>query len=82
MTTQFDIYGRNQISEFHMTIQLDKFADIHNSPCQPFGAGLALENFVPFAAIPHIMSKTKELKAPARPTSFAVQVYQSRLFRM
>jgi hypothetical protein len=32
-----------------MTIQLDKFTDIHNSPCQPFGAGLALENFVPFA---------------------------------
>ena len=33
-----------------MTILLDKFADIRNSPGQPFGAGLAFKNFVPFSA--------------------------------
>jgi hypothetical protein len=80
--TQLNIYGSNQITEFHMTIQLDKFADVNNSPGKPFGAGLALQNLVPFTAFPQIVSKAKEIKAPALSAPFAVQVYHLRLLRM
>ncbi len=46
VSTQLNIDGSNQISELRMTIQLDKFADIHNSLGQPFGAVLAFKNLV------------------------------------
>jgi len=82
MTPQFNVNSCYQISEFHMTIQLDKFADIYYSSGQPFRTGLAFKNLVPFSAITKIMRKAKEIKTPARFPSLAVQIYQLRLFRM
>jgi len=64
VSTQFDINFGYQIAELHMTIQLNKFADIHNSPGQPFGASLALKNFFPITAFTQKVCKTQEIKAP------------------
>jgi len=65
-----------------MTIQLDKTADCHNSPGQPFGAGLAFQNLLPITALAQKMGKAEEIKAPARSVPLAVQVYKFRLFCM
>jgi len=65
-----------------MTIPLDVIAYIHYCPGQPFGAGLAFQNLVPFKTLTQKVSEAQEIKAPAIPTPFAVQVYQLRLLRM
>ena len=82
VSTQLNINGRNQIPELHMTIQLNKITDFHNSLCQPFGTGLALKNLDPFTAFAEIMCKAKKIKTPARFAPLAVQVYHPRLVRM
>jgi hypothetical protein len=65
-----------------MTILLYVITYIHDSPGQPFGAGLTLQNLVPFLALTQKVSKAKEIKAPTIATSLAIQVYQLRLFGM
>ena len=65
-----------------MTILPYVITYIRDSPGHPFGAGLTLQNLEPFLALTQKMSKAKEIKAPAIPAPFVVQVYQLRLLRM
>jgi len=82
MSPQLNVNSVNKRTEFHVTILFNKTVHRSNSPCKPFGTGLAFKNLDPFTAFAKIMGKAKKIKAPARLAPLAVQVYHPRLVRV